>query len=502
MKRANDPKDLARAYDKALTAHRTSRYAEAERLYRGILASDPQHGDSLQMLGVLLHQQKKSAEGLAFLRQAVARGPASAGLYNNFGAVLRAAGHPEEAFDAYEVAVGLLPDYVEAWTNRGNVLRDLGRPFEAIASYERTLALRPDDFAATYGLACAAHESGDFDRAEAMQRRSLALRPGDPAVTKDLAMALLMKGDYLNGAASFEARFAAEPETVGGVKVDLPKWTGQPLAGKTLLLNPEQGLGDSLQFIRWAPLLQAQGARVLFACPHALRRLIARTPGIDDLLDPDQPMPPADYQVSLMTLMPVTGMTIDTIPANTPYLFADPQRAAAWRARFAADGPGLKVGLVWAGNPAFRSDIHRSPGLRRFLPLFQVPGVRFYGLQMGPGRKDIGAVPGMEITDLGGEIKDFADTADILGGLDLLISSCTSPVHLAGGMNMPTWVALRRVPDWRWHAERADSPWYPSVRLYRQPVNGDWPTVMGHMARDLAQLVAGRRGPLWPIAAE
>jgi len=262
---------------------------------------------------------------------------------------------------------------------------------------------------------------------------------------------------------------------------------GEDIAGRTILLYAEQGLGDTLQFVRYAPQVAARGARVLLEVQPPLVSVLSGLQGVERVIARGEPLPDFDVECPLMSLPRAFGTTLGNVP-TAPYLRPDSQRAAHWRERLRG-GEGLKVGLVWAGNPRFPGDRLRSPRLEGLRAVLDVPGVRFFGLQKGPGREDLERVPVPDgFTDLGPEIDDFADTAAIMANLDLVISSCTGPAHLAGALGVPLWVVLPYSPDWRWLTAREDSPWYPTARLFRQSRVGDWADVAERAADALRAL--------------
>jgi hypothetical protein len=298
-------------------------------------------------------------------------------------------------------------------------------------------------------------------------------------------MALLQLGDFAAGAAEYEWRLrpgrgAALPS------LERPLWDGRPLPSKTILLRTEQGLGDAIQFVRYAPLVRARCGRVLLQCPPELSLLFATTPGIDQVVTTDEALPAFDAQAPLMSLMRILETRLESIPAEVPYLAADPERVATLRARLGS-AKALKVGLVWAGNPNFKGDRDRSlTSLSLLEPLLGVEGVSFFSLQKGERTGEIAALGLSErIVDLAPALDDFADTAAAISQLDLVISTCTSVPHLAGAMARPVWTLLAFAADWRWLLDREDSPWYPTMRLFRQRARGDWPGVIARVADEL-----------------
>ena len=276
-------------------------------------------------------------------------------------------------------------------------------------------------------------------------------------------------------------------------KLPQPLWTGEDLAGKTILLHHEQGLGDTIQFMRYAPLVAARGARIVLELQPALVRLAAGFQGTMEIVAAGSPLPPFDFHCPLLSLPERFATDLATIPVAIPYLVPETEATARWR-RQLAPGAGLKIGLVWAGNPAHQDDRKRSLPLERLMPLLKVPGLRWFSLQVGERAGDIARLPGGMITDLSQNLTDLAETAAAIANLDLVVAVDTSVVHLAGALGRPVWVLLPFAPDWRWMLGRDDSPWYPSLRLFRQKRPDDWDAVVAKVRRALARQVSSLAG--------
>jgi hypothetical protein len=305
--------------------------------------------------------------------------------------------------------------------------------------------------------------------------------------------ALLMLGEFAEGFAEYEWRFRSRDYPP--LNLRWPVWNGEPLAGRTIVLVGEQGLGDTIQFVRYASLIGALGARVVVQCSAALHPLLARTPGVDAWVDSKTPVE-ADFCVPLLSVPHRLGTTLATIPAEVPYVFAEPERVERWKARL-AERPGLKIGIIWQGNPRAPGDAQRSIPLRYFAPLTKLPGVQLVSLQKGFGAEQLAALPERDaIWDFGDELDAeggaFMDTAALMQSLDLVITSDTAPAHLAGALGANVWVALQTVPDWRWLLERADCPWYPTMRLFRQKTAGDWGEVFERITNEVQRTLARR----------
>jgi FkbM family methyltransferase len=343
-------------------------------------------------------------------------------------------------------------------------------------------------------LVAAIRPQGKFEETRRIQEMVVAHAPGDYAARFDLSETLLLLGEFDRGWREYRYRYSLAHTTSIERKVQRPRWNGQPIPGKTLLIHDEQGYGDTFQFMRLVRLVKEKsGARVVLEVNAETCSLARRMEGFDDIVVRGSLPPAFDMHCEMMSLPMAMGLTLADLPGQVPYLSADPQRVAHWMRRL--EGlPRPLVALVWAGRPTHPNDANRSLSLDQLAPL-AVPGVTFLSIQKGPAETQSGsAPPGMSLVSLSGEIRDFEDTAAILSLVDLLVSVDSSPAHLAGALGRPVWVMLPFVPDWRWLLGRADTPWYPATRLYRQSRRGDWDSVMEAMATDLVRLAADERG--------
>ncbi|MBP2292184.1 tetratricopeptide repeat protein [Azospirillum rugosum] len=452
------------------------------------LVLDPAHAEALVNRADSLLALRRPPAAEAAARRALTVRPAFPGAQMALGSALAAQHRWDGAEAAYRAALAGRPRFAEAWENLGGLLAKLGRFEKSLTAFAEAEALRPGPSlwaargTALVAMARPVEALADFDRA-------LAARPQDAGLRWNRGFARLLAGDYAGGWPEFDWRRHDQGAEPPWRDFPQPTWTGEDIAGRTILLYAEQGLGDTLQFVRYVPLVAARGARVILEVQRPLLSVLSGMEGAERVIARGDPLPPFDLECPLMSLPRAFGTTLDRVPAAVPYLRPDPARAAAWKERLAG-GKGPKVGLVWAGNPRFPGDRLRSPRLEGLRPVLDVPGVRFFGLQKGPGREDLEGAPlpatfTDHFTDLGPEIADFADTAAIMANLDLVISSCTGPAHLAGALGVPLWVVLPFSPDWRWLLDRADSPWYPTARLFRQDRVGDWRTVAGRVAEAL-----------------
>ena len=513
-------------FQEALRHHQAGRLAEAKRLYRLVLAADSRHGDALHLLGVLAYQQGRAAQAAELIAKAITINDKAAVYHSNLGNAFKDLGRADDAVAAYRRAIRLQPGYAEAHFNLGNALLDLGRNGEAVSAFAAAIALQPaygdayancgvalramgrfgpaatagkaalavnpGDAEVYYNLGIALTELGQFDRAIAAYDRAIGIWPDYARARLNLAFVLLAKGDLARGWQEYEWRAQAEEQI--REPFAQPQWDGGPIAGRRILLHAEQGLGDCIQFCRYATLVADRGATVILEAQRPLAGLLAGLAGVAQVVVQGEPLPDFDLHSPLISLPRIFNTQIETIPAKVPYLRAEDHRVAAWRRWLGGDG--VKIGIAWQGNPGFRDDRRRSVPLAAFAPLARLSEVRLISLQKTHGLDQLDHLPaGMTVERLGPAYDDgdFAETAAVMMGLDLVVSSCTSVPHLAGALGRPLWLALGVAPYWAWMRQRDDSPWYPSLRLFRQATPGDWTSVFEQMAGELAVFTRRRR---------
>ncbi|HWT35765.1 MAG TPA: tetratricopeptide repeat-containing glycosyltransferase family protein [Paraburkholderia sp.] len=483
------------------------RLPDAETHWRRAIALKPDYCDAHSNLGVALKELGRLDEAEACYRDALAISPQHAGAYMNLGRLHAQLGRTDEAESAYLRGLELQPGDGDFLVNLGVLYQAQMRLPEAKAAYESAIAANPRDVKAHFNLGVVLKMQHRFAEAEASYRRTLALQPDYFEVKINLAHLLLTVGRLEEGWALFETRCdSAWPDRkIAPSPVDFPIWRGEPLAGKSLLVWPEQGHGDSLQFCRYLPMLKARGlAKLSIACSPALQSLFETIAGVDQCiaLDGDHDIPPHDYVCLTMSLPHRLGTTLATIPGATPYLRVPPAYAAKWKGRLPEGG--FKVGLVWAGDPRpdqpaiHAVDRRRSLDAQSYLPLLRVPGVTFVSLQKGAlTQPQINTLPpALRPFDPMHDVHDFADTAAIVEQLDLVITVDTSIAHLAGALNRPTWILSRYDGCWRWLHDRDDTPWYPRTRLFRQTQPGEWSEVIGRVKTALEEWPARERTPV------
>jgi tetratricopeptide (TPR) repeat protein len=476
------------------------RTEEAAACYRAALRLRPDYPEAHTNLGTVLVKMERTDEAIAHHREALRLKPDLVGAHSNLGNALLALRKYDEAEGCYREALRLNPEYAEAHYNLGLALAEQGHLDEAVASYREALRLRPDYVEACDNLGNALVAQGKTDEAMASYDEILRRRPDSPEAHMSRALALLVKGDFAEGFQEYEWRWRCRE--FGGPPYTKPLWDGSPLEGRTVLLHAEQGLGDTLQFCRYTPLVRQRGGRVVLACPKSLTRLLATLPGVDRVVAQGGELPDFDCYAPLLSLPRLFGTTRDHVPTEVPYLSADPDLVEHWR-RELAPVRGFKVGIAWQGNPKYKADRLRSIPLAKFEALARVPGVQLISLQKGPGTEQLAATADrFRVIELGSRLDElsgpFLDTAAVVRNLDLVIAPDTALTHLAGALAAPVWAALAFAPHWVWGRDGETSPWYPSARLFRQRRWGDWEEVFAWMAGELAKLAAGPRrvGPV------
>ncbi|HSV13207.1 MAG TPA: tetratricopeptide repeat-containing glycosyltransferase family protein [Tepidisphaeraceae bacterium] len=510
-------------FDNAVNEQRAGRFANAIAIYRQLQAANPNAPELHFQLGTALQAMNKVSDSIAAYRAAIALRPDYAQAINALGTALRERALLDEAADAFRKAIALAPEQATPHYNLAVVLLRQGRTAESIAAFERAIQLQPDLIEAVGTLAEVYRVQGDYDAAIAQCQRALALRPeAPPALTiwgsvlmemerYDEAMAMydralranpdyaeahwcraclqLMRGQLRQGWREYEWRVRVRDLRVPTLVSKLPRWDGSPLNGKRVLINVEQGMGDTINFVRYAKkIANERGGRVVLDCQAPLVRLMQTVEGVEEVVERGQQLPPFDAHFPLMGLPALFETALQTIPAEVPYVSAPAEETARWRQRFDPADRRLRVGLAWSGSPSHANDRNRSMALAQLAPLAAVADVRFYSLQKGPAADQVKSAPaGFDLVDWMAELNDFADTAALMMNLDLVICVDTSVAHLAGALAKDVWVLLPKGPDYRWLLDRLDSPWYPTMRLFRQKHRGDWADVVRRVGEALGR---------------
>lgn len=444
---------IADALAIAIEHHQAGRLAQAEQLYRQILQQQPDRIQALHQLGILASQVGKHEQAIPFFQRVLALAPNFAEAHFNLASALQKQDKIEDAIAHYQRGLALNPSYPEVYLNFGAALKAQGRLEDAIASYQQAITLKPNYPKARYNL----------------------------------ALALLQHGDLRQGFTEYEWRWQLPHHPPRNFSQAL--WHGSNLQGQKILLHAEQGLGDTIQFIRYAPLVARRDGYVIVECQAPLIQLLATVPGINQLVAQGETLPQFDVHLPLLSLPHRLGTTLETIPAQIPYVSPP---ASHHLKLDAPQGTLLKVGIAWAGSPKNPNNRHRSLDVAHFLTLLNISGVAFYSLQKEPPAAELDRLGDNKkrIHDLSKQLHDFTDTAAVVAQLDLVITVDTSVAHLGGALGKPVWVLLNFDPDWRWLLGRETSPWYPSIRLFRQDSPGNWQDVFARVGESLSALLA------------
>lgn len=513
---------ISQALQVAIQHHQAGQLPQAETLYREVIALDPENVDANHLLGVIAYQSGKNDVAVQLMQKALQANPDHAEAHNNLGLVyqalsqleaaiashrkaialnpgfpqahynlgnaLKITGHTNEAIVSYREAIFLNSNYANAYTNLGVSLVKLGRLDEAIASQQQAISINLDFVEAWRNLGNVLRDSGQPNEAEAAFTKALALVPDDPDTIFSWSLLDLQKGDFEEGWQKYETRFQAKKFAGDYPEMPVPRWQGQSLNGKNLFVWAEQGLGDAIQFIRYLENLKEENAQIWLCCQQALHGLFQSITYIDRFVESGE-VTVADYHIPLMSLPVACKTTLESIPQYVPYVFPDEEIVEQWRERLQGDD-GFRIGLSWAGNPDNDYDVFRSAQLKEFSTLMSMPGVSIYSLQKGHGSDQVkGLAEGMKIIDTTVDQTDLMATAGLIANLDLVISVDTAIVHLVGAMGKPVWLCLSANPDWRWLLAREDSPWYPTMRLYRQEQHGEWGSVINDIETDLHKMI-------------
>lgn len=519
----------ARAIQIALEHHQAGRLQEAESIYWQVLKIEPRNVDALHLLGTMACQVGQYAISVELFDKALKIKPDSAEALGNRGVALEALERFDEALASYDKALTIKPDYVMALSNRGNVLDALKRYDEALASCDKALTINPDhaDAHCNRGVALEALKRYDealasYDRAleikpdfakalrnrgnalQALKRyhealvcydKALTIRPDDAEAHWNASLCLLVTGDFERGWKEHEWRWKWNDFTSARRSFPQPQWLGrEDLAGKTILLHFEQGLGDTIQFSRYARALARKGARVILEVQPTLKSLLSELEGTYQVVGLGEALPEFDFHCPLLSLPLAFDTRPETIPAEVPYLSAAAAMVGKWERRLPRkDAP--RVGIAWSGSPGHKNDRNRSIALGRLAAAFAGLGVAPVSVQNMVRPEDESALAA-DILHFGAELEHFSDTAAVVSLMDLVISVDTSVAHLAGALGKPVWILLPFAADWRWLADREDSPWYPTAKLFRQPAIGDWDSVLDKLRQELGEYIGSNPATL------
>jgi tetratricopeptide (TPR) repeat protein len=474
-------------FDLGNILRKKERTDEAMLFYQKAVQLNPSNAGAHYCLAVALQEKGRFEAALNSYTKVLQINPNHADTYNNMGSVLQETGQLDQAVNCYRKALSINPDLFMAYNNLGNALMERGQFDDAVAHYQKAVGLNPD-FAGGYcNLGVALQNKQEINEAVAAYQKAIGLDPDYIDAHWNLSLALLLSGRFREGWKEYEWRLKKKDHIYYVRKFSHQLWDGvSDISGRTILLHAEQGLGDTIQFIRYAPLVAQRGARVVVECQKELKALLHNIGGTHDVVAYGEQLPEFDMHCPLLSLPLLFDTTLETIPTGLPYMNADTLSCESWKVKVQHDNSGQKIGLVWAGNLTNTKGRYRSCPLETFSPLARIDDITFYSLQKGEASEKAKYPPkGMKLVDYTEEIHDFSDTAALMQNLDLIISVDTAAAHLAGALGRPVWTLLPFNPDWRWMLSREDSPWYPTMRLFRQPSFGDWESVIARVAGEL-----------------
>lgn len=457
---------------------------EAARYLFQAVKLQPLYFDALYNLGLVLQELNQISEAVACYEQVLRINPDFAQAWNNLGVAHHKAGRSAPAVDCHRRAIGLQPEVSSHYNNLANALRGMDRPAEAIHEIQTGLQFDPSSWVLKLNLGDAFREAGRIDESLAVYENLLGTEPALAEAHFGRAFVLLLMGGLARGWEGYDWRWRLKDHTPPR-EFAQPVWQGGEIKGLQIFVYAEQGAGDCIQFARYLPELARLGARVIVECPRSLVRLIGTIQGLEQVVAKGDALPAFDRSCALMSLARCFKTTIDSIPASVPYL-GSPGKTPELPRVARANSDHLKIGLAWAGNPTHQNDRHRSIPLEVMQPLLAWTGATYYSLQVKQGQASGPEPLESRLVDLSPLIRDYSDTAALVGQLDLVISVDTSVAHLAGALGCRVWLLLPYAPDWRWLLGRADSPWYPTMRLFRQPQPGDWAAVVREVGGGLA----------------
>ncbi len=477
------------------------KFSEAEEQLQSVISIDPSFVSAHLALGAILVQQGKTKDAIEFYYTLLDAYPHHFSVYSGLAYAMEQGGRQEEAVQSYRQALLKLSESSDSHNmaivhnNLGGLFKDMNRLDDAVKEHQQAISLKPENPQSHASLGVVLLHKGALEEAAAALESALSLQADHAYARLGLSWLELMHENFHEGLANFEWRLRMGEYTNKLIKFPFPLWDGSSLTGKSILIAPEGGFGDAFQFMRYARLLQERGAKVVVACSPILKQILATCPGIDFIATSPQDLPLVHLQVLLQSLPHRFGTEVDTIPANVPYLWAPPtSHFTETLQALLAQREKLKVGIVWSPKtPSLKvlEDVKRYCPLHLFEPLLTRDDIQWFSLYKGERMHELQAYSD-HVVDVGSAAKDFGDTAWAIDRLDLVISVDTSVAHLAGAMGKPVWVLLPTMPEWRWMLDREDSPWYPTMRLFRQQKAGDWFNVLEQVSKALDALIADR----------
>lgn len=483
------PAEVSGKFLQAQALHQSGRLTQAQIIYEDILRTQPEHSDALHLLGLVAAQTNNMQRAKELIGKAISIKPNNAALHLNYGNVLKELKQFNTALTSYLYAIKLKPDYADAYSNCGNVLKDIGQLDAALASYNKAIELNPDCALFYSNRGVAFQQLKQFDAALASYDKAIMLQADYAEALYNKSLLLLLKGDFDKGWGLYEWRWKSSVNEILDRR-SFPQeiWLGnKPLVGKSILLYCDQGMGDTLQFCRYAKLVAGLGARVILEVQKPLAELLANVEGVAQIVIRGESLPYFDYQCPLSSLPLAFKTNLQSIPSPTKYLNSDSSKVAQWQARLGVKTKP-RVGLVWSGNIDHQNDHNRSLPLS-YLLKYLPSNFQYISLQKEVRENDRQTLQSnSDILNFADSLHDFSDTAVLCELMDVVISVDTSVAHLSAALGNPTWILLPFIPDWRWLLDRADSPWYASAKLYRQEELNDWNGALRQVNADLINL--------------
>lgn len=465
-------------------------YPEAIEAFQTAIGLDPTITDAFMSLGDVFSKLQRYEDSEKCYSTAVGLDPNNPMPYVSLGTCVANQNRLEEALSCFWKAIAIDPKCMAAHINAGIAYESTGQLEDALRAFQTAIDVSPEHYPTYVNLGVIYDRLGEFEKAEQCFQKTLSMEATYIPAIFNLGMMQLRNGDWVRGLQAYELR----TQLPGAKKLETqkPRWNGESLAGKTILVLHEQGMGDCIQFVRYTSLLKERGARVLLNCRRSMRSLLVTCDGVDEFFPIGEALPFHDFYIPLMSLPLAFETTTTNVPHHVPYLHADPERVLRWKERLAKDS-GYKIGITWRGNPTYASDRYRSIDVKLFQSLSDLGNIQFYNLQKEDVRDDIQRVAdSIRIHNFGDELdrqSAFVDTAALMQCLDLVISVDTAPAHLAGATGVPVWLIVSYNNDWRWLTHRTDTPWYPTMRIYRQDRTKDWISVFERLAVDLEQRI-------------
>lgn len=481
------PNDTTACYEFGIFLNHNGQFTLAKNYLANVIRHQPENAEAWLGLGVSLQELKSDIEAEKCYRHAITLNPNLAAAHANLGILYRNKGLYTEAIQYYEHALSLDPGLATVYVGLANALSLIGDNEHAIETLKKVIAISPSYAKAYNSLGMILQLTHRYEEALLCYQKALSLAPNSADIQFNLGFYYLQHGDFKQGLPKYEARWQLPTANPIRKQFTYPRWNGESLEKKTLLIFTEQGYGDVINFCRYIPLINKSDGKIFLNCDAELVSLMKSLSNVDEIIIRNQDSNPVvDYYIPLQSLPLVFGTTMETIPANVPYLQTEPDKKEYWRDFFANQPSTLKVGICWRGRPNLLNSINRTCGLNHFLPFFVLSNVSFYSLQKDPTTEEQASLS--DIICLGDKMNDFSDTAAIIEQLDLIITVDTSIAHLAGALNKPVWNLLPYSADWRWFLDRSDTPWYPSMHLYRQSVYNDWLSVFTQVWQDLIKI--------------